>query len=378
MNESLGIYIHIPFCVRKCAYCAFNSYEVQSKEIKKRYVSAVKQEIEKPGDFSNDIATIFLGGGTPTCLSGESLKGMLQICHTNFNVLDQAEITIECNPGTVDRHNLGILRETGVNRLSFGVQDFHDSFLKKIGRIHTVKIVQESYKMAREVGYQNVNLDLMFGLPEQNIHHFQETIKQAVSLEPEHLSVYGLKVEPGTPLHQWREQGKITLPCDDEQAEMFEWAMDYLKVSGYNHYEISNFAKPGYECVHNQIYWRNEGYIGFGAGAWSFLGGTRWENKEGLEDYIKCMENEQSPVEKHEHIDINTEMTETMIMHLRMRHGISREYFYNRFALNIERVYGDVINDLKTWGLLVEEEGLLHLTSRGVLLGNCVFEKFLL
>lgn len=378
MKKSLGIYIHIPFCIRKCIYCAFNSYVVQDKEIKKRYINAVKQEIRKSVNFSDDVATIFLGGGTPTCLSGESLKGILEMCYANFNVLDQAEITVECNPGTVDRHKLVILRETGVNRLSFGVQDFHDSFLKKIGRIHTVKVVQESYKMAREVGYQNINLDLMFGLPEQNMHHFQETIKQAVSLNPEHLSVYGLKVEPGTPLYQWQEQGKITLPCDDEQAEMFEWVMEYLKAAGYDHYEISNFAKPGYQCLHNQIYWRNEAYIGFGAGAWSFFEGVRYGNVEELDAYIEHMEKEQSPVEKHDHIDMSTEMTETMIMHLRMCSGISREYFYNRFKLNIEKVYGDVINDLKSWGLLVEEEGYLHMTPRGVLLGNCVFEKFLL
>ena len=378
--KSLGVYLHIPFCIRKCFYCAFNSYPWQ-EALGIRVVKALKKEIEYWGKelapFPFAVTTLFLGGGTPTCLGTEQLREILECCYRHFPIVDGAEISIEANPGTVDRNKLENLLKTGVNRLSFGVQSLDNHFLKTLGRIHTKEEFLANYYLAREIGFKNINLDLIFALPGQSLTQWQETLRQAVELNPEHLSTYNLVIEEGTILAQRLEQGKIT-PVDEElDLAMYQETISFLQEKGYHHYEISNFAKPGMECRHNLVYWQNKEYLGLGPGAHSYWGQKRFSNALSPLDYLKKLEKGKSPLAEQETIDLDLEMGETMMQGLRLRQGINLVGFQQRFRLSLEEAYPAQLVKLKSLGLLIEEKGFLRLTQQGLYLANQVFAEFL-
>lgn len=378
--KSLGVYLHIPFCIKKCFYCAFNSYPWQ-EELGIRIVEALKKEIEYWGKeltpFPFAVTTLFLGGGTPTCLRTEQLTAILECCYRHLPIVGEAEISLEANPGTVDRQKLDGLLKTGINRLSFGVQALDNNLLKALGRIHTKEEFWANYYLARELGFDNINLDLIFALPGQNLTQWKETLKQAVELNPEHLSTYNLVIEKGTVLAQTLEQGEIA-PVDEElDLAMYQEAISFLQGKGYQHYEISNFAKPGLECKHNLVYWKNKEYLGLGPGAHSYWGQKRFANILSPLDYIQKLAKGERPLAQEETIDLDLEMGETMMQGLRLRQGINLAEFQQRFGLSLGEAYPVQLTKLKNLGLLVEEKSFLRLTQQGLYLANQVFADFL-
>ncbi len=389
-NCPSSLYIHIPFCRAKCAYCDFNSY-AGLEDLYALYVEALCKEM---GQYSVRwpklrLRTIYIGGGTPTVLSLTLLSRLLEACHGHFHVLSEAEITIEANPGILDRLTLVGLRQRGVTRLSLGVQSLDERMLRVLGRIHTVGQAIGTYCMARDAGYGNINLDLIYGLPGQSLPEWQETLEKAAALAPDHLSLYALTLHEETPLARGIKSGVLPALDDDLAADMYNWALKALEARGYQHYEISNWAgqrksaagegREGYAvCHHNLTYWLDEPYIGLGAGAHSYLAQRRYWNTARPQDYIRCLQAGQRPVEGEEIIDQATEMAEVMILGLRLMEGVSYERFAARFGRDLRDIYCAVLNPLEGLGLLqVGAEGV-RLTEQGYLLGNEVFERFLL
>lgn len=378
--KNLGVYLHIPFCVRKCFYCAFNSYPWQ-EELGIRLVAALKKEIEYWGKelapFPFQVTTLFLGGGTPTCLQTEQIEGVLNYCYQHLPINSQAEVSVEANPGTVDKRKLQTLLNAGVNRLSFGVQSLDNQFLKMLGRIHTKEEFLANYYLARELGFQNINLDLIFALPGQTLAQWQETLRQAVELNPDHLSTYNLVIEEDTVLAERLKQGMI-VPVEEElDLAMYQETIAFLKNKGYHHYEISNFAKPGLECRHNLVYWENKEYLGLGPGAHSYWGEERFFNILSPEDYLQKLEQGLSPLAEQETITLALEMGETMMQGLRLRQGVSLLEFQQRFGLSLAEVYPTQLLKLKSLGLIREKNSFLRLTKAGLYLANQVFAEFL-
>ncbi len=379
---SLGLYIHVPFCERKCPYCDFNTY-AGLQRLYAPYARALAREITLAGEaLSHPPArTVFLGGGTPTVLPTELLGEILEAVRRAFALLPDAEITAEANPGTVDRARFAGLRALGVNRLSMGAQSFHDDELRFLGRIHSAEDVERAFAAARAAGFDNVNLDLIYGLPGQPVDKWRRTLAQAVALGPEHISCYALTVEAGTPLACWVEEGRVPPPDDDLAADLYEEAEASLAAAGYEHYEISNWARQAeadYRAQHNLIYWRNEPYLGFGAGAHSSLGGRRWWNVRAPEAYIRRLESGERVNEGEETIDETLAMGETMMLGLRLvQEGVSREGFAKRHGRDLEEVYADELQELERWGLIERSRARVRLTRRGRLLGNQVFRRFL-
>ena len=284
--DAIGLYVHIPFCRAKCAYCDFNSY-AGLEHLFAPYVRALAREIELAGRrHPLQAQTIYLGGGTPTVLPLDLLGEVLAACRRAFQVPEGAEVTVEANPGTVDGDYLAGLLSLGINRLSLGVQSFDEGELRLLGRIHTAREAVEACHLAREVGFDNLNLDLIYGIPRQTLAGWRETLRQALDLHPDHLSLYALTLEEHTPLAQRIARGEVPAPDDDLAAEMYVLAEETLAEAGYVHYEISNWARPGRQCRHNLTYWRNQPYLGFGAGAHSYFRGVRWWNVSSPEEYI--------------------------------------------------------------------------------------------
>ncbi len=379
---SLGLYIHVPFCERKCPYCDFNTY-AGLQRLYAPYARALAREITLAGEaLSHPPArTVFLGGGTPTVLPTELLGEILEAVRRAFALLPDAEITAEANPGTVDRARFAGLRALGVNRLSMGAQSFHDDELRFLGRIHSAEDVERAFAAARAAGFDNVNLDLIYGLPGQPVDKWRRTLAQAVALGPEHISCYALTVEAGTPLARWVEERRVSPPDDDLAADLYEEAEASLAAAGYEHYEISNWARQAeadHRAQHNLIYWRNEPYLGFGAGAHSSLGGRRWWNVRAPEAYIRRLESGEGVTEGEETIDETLAMGETMMLGLRLvQEGVSREAFAKRHGRDLEEVYADELQELERWGLIERSRARVRLTRRGRLLGNQVFRRFL-
>ena len=274
MNPPPGVYVHIPFCEKKCGYCDFNVYSGYKAESQARYVDSLCEEIRRRAD-GREILTIFIGGGTPTLLPAEALGRILSELRAGFAIPEGVEITVEANPNDATPEKLASLKEFGVNRLSFGVQTFDDGLLKQIDRVHSARQAEDALQMAREAGFENLSLDLMFGLPRQTLADWDSTLAKALALGVEHLSMYGLMVEEGTAFWARRERGKLPLPEHDTEAAMFGLAQERAEAAGLVRYELSNYARPGFESRHNSLYWRNDPYFGFGAGAWSYLDGDR-------------------------------------------------------------------------------------------------------
>ena len=380
----MGLYLHSPFCQAKCSYCDFNSY-AGLERLYAPYLGAMVQEVRWLAPrFARPVGTLFLGGGTPTVLPIELLRRLLTACFEAFAVEDGAEITSEANPGTVSLAYLRELRRLGINRLSLGAQTFDRGELAMLGRIHSAEQVALTVGRARAAGFDNLNLDLIYGLPGQSPVVWRQTLERALALTPEHLSLYCLTVEEGTPLHEQVRGGRLPAPDPDLAADMYELAGELLAKAGYQQYEISNGSLPGYECAHNLIYWRNQPYLGVGAGAHSSDSGQRWWNVSPVRAYVDRLAREMptqwpSPAaEGGEVITRPWEMGETLMLGLRLiREGVAEADFHRRFGVSLEEAYGGVIRDLVGAGLLVKDEIGLHLSGRGRLLGNRVFAQFL-
>ncbi|MDD4169723.1 MAG: radical SAM family heme chaperone HemW [Desulfotomaculaceae bacterium] len=378
--KPLGLYIHVPFCLKKCCYCDFTSYPY-SEAAAGVYLDALFKEIELysqglPG-WDKALASIFIGGGTPTCLPSRSLTAVLDRLSEVFSLLPGCEVTIEANPGTVDRQALIELRKGGVNRLSLGIQAFQDQLLSMLGRIHTAAEAVETTRAARMAGFEDLNLDFIFGIPGQTLADWQETLSLAASLEPEHIAVYGLQLEAGTPLENLVSRGKIQPCSEDLELFLYQTAIQYLSGQGYVHYEISNFARPGRESIHNLGYWLNRYYLGLGPAAHSYLPCGRYANESTLEGYAGRLAQGELPVSTTEAGTVRTEMAETMFLGLRLISGVDLTAFYQRFGRRVEDVYRLEITRLLKAGFVEFANGRLRLTAAGLPLANEVFIEFL-
>jgi oxygen-independent coproporphyrinogen-3 oxidase len=376
--DPIAIYIHIPFCRSKCSYCSFNSY-AGLRQMYAPYIEALEREMALAGEAEDhpQASTIYVGGGTPTVLGTDLVARILQACREHFVLLNDAEISIEANPGTVDAEYLYALRELGIRRLSLGAQSFSNEMLALLGRSHTAADTREAYQVARQTGFGNINLDLIYALPGQTVEQWQADLSEAISLKPEHLSLYCLSIEEGTSLADMISAGTLVPPDSDLAATMYTLAEDLLAQAGYEQYEISNWARPAHECRHNITYWCNTPYLGFGAGAASFRHRRRYRNVASPQEYVELTMSGQSSIADREEIDVPLEMSETMIMGLRLSRGVLSSEFEARFGRSLVSVYGDQIRELVGQGLLDVNGSGARLTARGRLLGNEVFEVFL-
>ncbi len=371
-----SLYIHIPFCASKCNYCSFNSY-AGLEELQGRYVDSLCVELGQgasEGDLE-PLRTVFLGGGTPSTLSAGLLKKLLASCFAYFPVHPSAEISIEANPGTVDRAKFELLKTAGVNRISFGVQSFNDRELGKIGRIHSAEEAVQAVSMAKDAGFNNISIDLMYGLPGQTPRSWQTSLETALSLDLNHLSLYQLTVEEQTPLERMVQAGRLQLPVEDELAGMDEITAKLTANNGLSQYEISNYARPGYQCQHNITYWENRDYFGVGAGAVSFLHGSRKQNVAAPEEYCGLIESGNSIMIDEEILDHEASFRETVIMGLRMNCGVAVKQLEKRYKIQLENYYGKVLRQLIREKLLEHSEDYLYLTDQGRVFANRVMAE---
>ncbi|QIB26333.1 radical SAM family heme chaperone HemW [Caloranaerobacter azorensis] len=378
MNELLGIYIHIPFCVSKCFYCDFNSYTDKSYIIKD-YIKYLKKEIDLYSVELKDykVKTIFIGGGTPSSIDSKFLCDIVNHIYKKFNLSTLIEFTVEANPKTLDKYKLKDYKNLGINRMSLGLQSFNDKLLKSIGRIHTARDFLESYDLIRKFGFDNVNVDVMFNLPGQTIKDVIDTLKKVIALKPEHISFYSLKIEEGTLFYKLYKESRLDLPDEDTERDMYHKGIELLEDNNFIHYEISNFAKHGYECKHNLIYWNVKPYLGLGLSAHSNINNKRWSNFGNFKQYFKCLDNSRLPIEENEEIDIEMEMAEFMILGLRLIKGIKKSDLKKRFELNVDDIYGMQLRSLEDKGLIENKEEYIKLTKRGIDLSNLVFMELL-
>jgi oxygen-independent coproporphyrinogen-3 oxidase len=372
-----GVYLHIPFCRARCSYCDFNTY-VGLEALFEPYVNALLREIALTGDASAQAHTVFFGGGTPSLLSPAQISRLIRACQERFHLPADAEITVECNPGTTDQDYLLALRAAGVNRLSFGAQSANPDELQLLGRDHGWAAVEAAIADARAAGFDNVNLDLIFGLPNQSLAAWQRTLRAALDLAPDHISIYALTIEVGTPMHDWTRRGVLPLPDPDLAADMYEWAEQTLAAAGYEHYEISNWCKPGRACAHNLIYWRNEPYFGLGAGAHgSTIYRRRWNVKRPA-DYIARLNSGQSPEAGGEDLDEATARSETIMLGLRLLiEGVDQARFAKRHGAPVEHFYADALARGVELGLLEVTAERIRLTARGRFVSNQAMQLFL-
>ena len=371
--------MHIPFCRSKCQYCDFASYAGR-EEMREAYVDALGTEMLVRGQEMvlkhGRPETVYVGGGTPTALNVEQLSSVVALIKSVFGTA--AEFTMEVNPGTVDGDLLKKLHEWGVNRLSIGIQSFDNNLLKRLGRIHTAEQAEEAVKLARAAGFDNLSLDLMYGLPGQTMEDLQKSVKKALSLQPEHISIYGLQVEEGTPFYRDQQAGRLNLPESDVTDDMYDYLTEYLPEQGYRRYEISNYAKPGKESRHNLSYWQDVPYLGLGAAAHSYMDGMRLENVADLDEYISTIKSGRLPLRSEEDPSEQHHMEEFAFLALRTAKGIDKKKFKDTFGKELRSVYGKKINRLVRQGLLKETKKNIALTKEGAKIGNQVFAEFLL
>lgn len=374
MKDKISLYIHIPFCVRKCLYCDFPSFSGM-ESIFDDYVRMLCREIDETySDYRGmEVKSIFVGGGTPSVLPPALLGRISDKIFSRFDVDSQAEITIETNPGTLDAKKLAEMKSMYFNRLSMGLQAWQDRLLKKLGRIHTADEFEANFLQARDAGFKNINVDLMFALPAQSLDDWQETLEKVMKLRPEHISAYSLIIEEGTPFFDMFDRGELKETDEETDRKMYYLAKEMLSDKGHKQYEISNFAKEGFECYHNKVYWRTEEYQGFGLGAHSYSDGVRFHNTYDMKEYLR---GEGLRMDK-EFLSLQEKQEEFMFMGLRMNEGVSEAEFLRRFGESMDSAYGDEIKELISEELLVKKDGRLSLTDRGVDISNSVFEKFI-
>jgi oxygen-independent coproporphyrinogen-3 oxidase len=392
MAEPLALYVHIPFCTAKCSYCDFNSYAGQ-ESLMRPYAEAVAREaaLWAPHVAGRTVTTVFFGGGTPSLLPLAEMEMISAALRRSFDVAPDAEVSLEANPGTVDEAKLQGLRALGFNRVSFGVQSFHDMELLDLERIHSGEEAARAYGWARAAGFDNVNLDLIFGLAGQTLEQWRENLERALALGPEHLSLYALTLEEGTSLTRDVERGRRAGPDPDLQADMYEWSRERLRTAGYRHYEVSNWARPGCECRHNLAYWHNQDWLGLGAGAHSHLFGERFAAAATPSRYIALV-GEARPCEGpagarvleampqvtfRDHGDRRREMSETVILGLRLREGVSLAEFERRFGEALSSAFPQGLRETLDLGLTELTATHLRLRDEAVLLGDEAFLRFL-
>ena len=371
-------YLHIPFCDHICFYCDFNKVFLEGQPVDD-YIDMVIQEmaIMKERHPNEKVETFYIGGGTPTTLTAGQMEKLLLGVQTYFPMEKGTEFTVESNPESISFDKFKVMKEYGVNRISMGVQSFNDAILKKIGRIHTSDQVYDCVKLAQKVGFDNMSIDLIFRLPTQTLADFSETLERALELDLPHYSVYALILENKTIFYNLMRQGKLPLPSEDEEADMYELVMDRMAKAGREQYEISNYAKPGFQSQHNLAYWRNENYFGFGAGAHGYIDGIRYNNNGPIQHYLEPLQKKQSPILYQKELTRMNVIEEELMLGLRTMKGVSRSNFHQKFNEPVEKYYADEIANLVSRNLLVLEDDCLRLTQKGKFLGNEVFQKFL-
>jgi oxygen-independent coproporphyrinogen III oxidase len=385
----LSLYLHIPFCRHRCSYCDFNTYTTVGV-LQSSYVTALEKEIKQIAELAADVRqlrpaqTLFFGGGTPSLLSEKQVGKLISAVQGSFGFRDDVEITLEANPETVGRDYLAAIHEAGVNRISLGMQSANIEELALLGRTHGVETVIGAVHDVRAAGIKNINLDLIFGLPRQNMKAWEQSLRTALDLKPPHLSLYCLTIEQGTPMQRWLQNGRIQKPDPDLAAEQYELACQILKQAGYSHYEISNWALPGYECHHNLAYWRDQEYLGFGAGAHGKASGYRYALVRQPRVYIRRISKDETnvyplsaAVAQAHTLDIHESMSDRVITQLRLlEEGLDLEYFESQFGLTIDDAFNGVVGQLESWDLLRRDGGKLLLTERGWFISNQVFYRF--
>ena len=374
MSGGMELYLHMPFCVRKCAYCDFLSFPSGAKT-QRMYAKRLMEDIGVMGKRYGEIPveTIFIGGGTPSVPDSGLIVEIMEHVRHAFHVADGAEISMEANPGTVTREKLTDYRKAGINRLSFGLQSANDRELKLLGRIHTWAEFLESFTLARECGFANLNIDLMSALPGQTCESWKETLSRVTDLDPEHISAYSLIIEEGTPF----ASRTLNLPDEDAEYNMYEATAQILREYGFEQYEISNYAKKGRKCRHNVGYWIRQDYLGFGLGASSLYGKERFANTQDMKKYLENSRTPEKIREKEPPLTREDEMAEFMFLGLRMTRGISKAEFERQFGSEIDAIYGDVLRKYKSMGLLLEEKGRIFLSRDGIHVSNSVMADFL-
>ena len=392
-REPVAVYVHIPFCLSKCNYCDFNTYE-GIESLMPSFVDALLSEIGLWGKRLDrpDVSTVFFGGGTPSYLPSGSITLLSERLREATNIAPSAEMTLEANPDDVNAEKADAWLKAGFNRISIGIQSFDDRILLALSRRHGSKQARLAVATARSAGFENINIDLMFGLPNQSLTVWEHSLKRAIELETDHLSLYGLQIEPGTPLQRDIKRGTVPTPDDDLAADMYEMAMDYLSETGYEHYEISNWCKPGFRSRHNLAYWLNQPYLGVGPGAHSSMMGRRFANMKSPRRYISAIASANSSdavaltpinpgviaVDFVEVTSFEMAMAETMMLGMRLSEGMAKSEFERRFGISMSDVYGQEISKLVSTGLIEDDGDRIRLTRHGKLLGNNVFESFII
>jgi len=378
-----GLYLHLPFCLSKCAYCDFDSLPLEAAgglDAALRYLDAINIELDLRAASSEfhdaPVATIFLGGGTPTILPPERLAALLARIRARFPIAPDAEITVEANPGTVDQAKITALLEAGVNRFSLGVQSFNDSVIRTLGRAHTAAQAAQAIADLRAAGCANLNLDLIYCIPHQSLADWQDTLRQALAAQPEHISAYGLSVEEGTPLAADIASGRLPDPDEELYAEMYDTAAETLLAAGYQHYEISNFARPGLHCLHNRRYWANAEYLGLGASAHSYRCGLRWNNLQDPAIYTEWLSRGILPVARAEALSAERRLGETLMLGLRCAEGVVEEQVAADCGLAPREVFEKEIQLLCDQGLLIAENGALRIPREKWLISNEALAHF--
>lgn len=399
-DAAIALYVHIPFCETKCPYCDFNTYAA-IEPLMPSYADALRAEIALWGRLAavggagdaRRVSSVFFGGGTPSYVPAEQIEGVMAAIRAAFNLLPDAEVTLEANPGDFTPAKLAAYLDCGVNRLSIGVQSFDDGLLATLGRRHSADAAADAYRMAADAGFGNISIDLMYGLPYQRIEQWRRTLDMALELAPPHLSMYCLTLEGGTPMERWVADGRMPEPDADLAADMYVLAQDEMRRAGYRHYEISNWALPGMRSRHNLAYWRNLPYLGVGPGAHSYLWGRRFANIRSPREYARLMRGDVAPahdaspdaiiraalvvdVDEVERIEPPLEMAETLMMGLRLDEGVSVSGFKERFGATPAQRYPDAIAELTAQGLLDARNGALMLTARGWMMANAVVSRF--
>lgn len=376
--DKISLYIHIPFCAQKCLYCDFPSF-ARKDHLRKAYIEALNKEIISLREKHNnlEINNIFIGGGTPSVLEADELECLLKEV-AKLNMAKDIEYSMECNPGNLTEEKLEVMKKYGVNRISMGLQAKQDNLLKGLGRIHNYKTFKENFLLAKKVGFNNINVDLMFGLPNQRLNEWEETLREIISLEPAHISAYSLIIEEGTAFYNLYENDKLKLPTEEEERKMYHLAKKILEENGFNQYEISNYAKEGKECRHNLAYWNMDNWIGVGSAAASYINGKRIKNISSVEGYINSINEKREAVEEIINNSKNDNMEEFMFMGLRKINGIDENEFKNRFSMNINDVYGEILNKYIDEGLLIRKSGRIFLSEKGIEISNIIMADFLL
>lgn len=376
--DKISLYIHIPFCAQKCLYCDFPSF-ARKDHLRKAYIEALNKEIINLREKHNnlEINTIFIGGGTPSVLESNELECLLKEI-AKLNMEKDIEYSMECNPGNLTEEKLEVMKKYGVNRISMGLQAKQDNLLKGLGRIHNYKTFKENFLLAKKVGFNNINVDLMFGLPNQRLNEWEETLREIISLDPAHISAYSLIIEEGTAFYNLYENDKLKLPTEEEERKMYHLAKKILEENGFNQYEISNYAKDGKECRHNLAYWNMDNWIGVGSAAASYINGKRIKNISSVEEYINSINEKGEAVEEIINNSKNDNMEEFVFMGLRKINGIDENEFKKRFSMNINDVYGEILNKYIGEGLLIRESGRIFLSEKGIEISNIIMADFLL